>query len=829
LDSNPSRKAEQVFGQLLDLEEAERAHVLEQLCAGEPDIADEVRTLLDFLPAAETFFAQFPSEASNSRPVWEGRRAGAYRIIGELGRGGMGSVYKAERADGQFHLQVAIKFVGILAAGGEAWKRFEQEKRILAALRHPNIAQLLDAGVSEEGTPYTVMELVTGVPIDVCCRENDLDIRSRIRLFLQICDAIDFTHRNLIVHRDIKPGNILVTAEGVPKLLDFGISRVLSAGLDVEVTAPERRLMTLNYSSPEQVRGDPVSTSSDIYSLGLLLYELLAGRPALSLAGLPTEEMLARVMDDDPPRPSQVAPPQDARELSGDLDQIVMKAIRKAADERYASAREFAADLENYLSERPVTAVSPTKLYRMRKWVRRHHAPVAAGMLALLALIAGVTGIVWEMRIAQQQHAIAVGRFNDVRKLANSIIFEFQDGISKLAGATEIRRSMVARSLEYLDSLAKDAAGNVELQVELATGYMRLGSVQGDSAVANLGDRKGAISSYAKAVRILEDALRVDPRHRSALLKMGDALTTTRTLLQFDQQHDAALEMGRRAVAHWEKMSRYAPADEEIQSGLGAAYFGMAIAPLPWQEQMQYWNHTKDIYDNLLQAKPDDPKRMRNVALVHKYLSNMYSSDRDGSIDLDQALDHARIAVELDERRVQIMPHDVQAKLDLAFSLSVLASTLEHKEDLAGATTYTVRSVQIRRAIWEVDSKNYQARDRLANALARLGDAYARQKDWRNAVPALREAIEHSEALTRNSDLWASWDTLTFAHWSLANVYEDTASREACNEWARTAPLIRRMMKTNAPTMRNYHQELPTVEAKLAKCGITDAGSSPPR
>ncbi|MEK7408896.1 MAG: serine/threonine-protein kinase, partial [Acidobacteriota bacterium] len=767
MGSGSSRKAEEVFARLLDLEESERPSALEGLCADDPESAAEVRELLDRLAAAESFFAQFPSEKDEVPLRLDGRRAGAYRIIGELGRGGMGVVYRGERDDGQFVRQVAVKFVSMLAAGGEAWRRFEREKRILAGLRHPNIAELLDAGVSEEGTPYIVMELVEGVPIDVYCRERQLSVAARIRLFQQIAGAVDFIHRNLIVHRDIKPGNIFVTAEGVPKLLDFGISRVLpAAGEEGDRTAPERRLMTLNYSSPEQLRGDAVSTASDVYSLGLLLYELLAGRQAYSLSGSSAVDLLRRVLEEDPPPPGADA----------DLDQIVMKAVRKAPAERYASARELAADLENYLAGRPVTAVRPTTLYRLGKWVRRNRLPVAIGALVALLLLAAGVAVVWQMQVARRERAVAERRFHDLRKLANSILLDFHDPISKLSGATEVRRLMVARSLEYLDSLAKDARMDVALQLELASAYTRLAGVQGNPNLPNLGDAKGALETYGKARAILEAVLSAEPQHRAALLEMGRLLILTGAQLAHVGQQAASLETKRKALAHWERLAADAPDDEHVRRGLGAAYSEMATATadhLPLGERLDFGNRAKSVYQKLLEARPSDSERMRNLARIHKYLSGMH-------VDADRVLEHAQAAVELDGRRVQAAPQDAVARIEFAQSLSMVATGWEMKGELSRAAAFAERSVDIRRALWEADPKDHRVRDRLAYALTLLGQFRARQRDWRGALVCLREAVEHTEALAKATGFYSAWDTLAWARLERAEVYRRLGSGDVC-------------------------------------------------
>jgi tetratricopeptide (TPR) repeat protein len=733
----------------------------------------------------------------------ERRRAGAYRITGELGRGGMGVVYRAERDDGQFVRQVAVKFVSMLAAGGEAWRRFEREKRILAGLRHPNIAELLDAGVSEEGTPYIVMELVEGVPMDVYCRERQLSVAARIRLFQQVAGAVDFIHRNLIVHRDIKPGNVFVTADGVPKLLDFGISRVLPAdGEEGDRTAPEWRLMTLNYSSPEQLRGEAVSTASDVYSLGLLLYELLAGQPAYSLAGSSTVDLLRQVLEEDPPPPGAGA----------DLDPIVMKAVRKAPAERYASARELAADLDNYLAGRPVTAVPPSNLYRLGKWVRRNRLPVTIGALVALLLLAAGVAVVWQMQVARRERAVAERRFDDVRKLANSILFEFHDPISKLSGATEVRRLMVARSLEYLDSLAKDARRDVALQLELASAYTRLADVQGNPNLANLGDAKGALDTYGKARAILEAVLSAEPRHRAALLQMGHLLIRTGAQLLHVGQQAASLETKRKALAHWERLTRDAPDDERVRSGLGAAYSEMATATddyLPRGERLDFGNRAQAVYQKLLEARPSDPERMRDLARIHKYLSGMYH-------DADSFLEHAQAAVELDERRIQAAPQDAAARMEFAQSLGTVARGWEMKGDLARAADFAKRSVDIRRALWDADPKDHRVRDRLAYALMLLGQYRAGQRDWRGALACLREAIGHTEALAAGTGFYSAWDTLARARLERAEVYRRVGSGDVCAEYRRAVEAYRHLISHR----RDYYaRKLSEVQSKLAACG----------
>jgi tetratricopeptide (TPR) repeat protein len=306
-------------------------------------------------------------------------------------------------------------------------------------------------------------------------------------------------------------------------------------------------------------------------------------------------------------------------------------------------------------------------------------------------------------------------------------------------------------------------------------------------------------------------------------VKLGDVLTATQYLLQADGQRDASLETGRKSVAHWERVAQSLPSDDDVRSGLAAAYFGLANSPfLGWSERMEFWKRAQAIYEALVREKPTDTNRMRNAALVHKYMSGMYNSHlQDAIVDLNRSFDHAQAAVELDERRVQAQPQDSQAKLDLAFSLSMVGSAWEHRNDFAKATEYFVRSLEIRRTLWQADPKNHQARESLANALARVGDAYWQQGDWKHAVPLFREAIEHGEALTRNDDLWASWETVAFSHLREGEIEESRASGEACTEWNLAARAMKHVIDRNPSggSLLDYSADLPMVERKLAACG----------
>ncbi len=520
------------------LSPTERQAFLDRSCAGDSELRREVESLLLSHERAGTGFLNTPAvdlqAGSAPAPTRVGRRIGAYDILEEIGHGGMGEVYRAGRADGQYKKEVAIKLVRGGYDTASVLERFRHERQILASLDHPNIARLLDGGTTEEGIPYLVMELIEGTPIDQFCETHGLNITERLRLFLQVCLAVQYAHQRLVIHRDIKPGNILVTKGGVPKLLDFGIAKILDPASSPETTIAGP--MTPEYASPEQIRGEAITTATDVYSLGVVLCRLLAGRSPYPAAKARTPHEFARaICEFEPERPSTIiskdlsqppagaAPPNGRdvprpvkrpagrlhRRLSGDLDTIVLHALRKEPQRRYASVEQFAEDIRRHLEGLPVTASRGSWRYRAGKFAIRHKLGVAATTVILLAVLGGVTATVREARIAAANQRRAEQRFNDVRKLAGSLMFEIHDSIAGLPGATPARKLIVQRSLEYLDSLSHEAAGDVSLQRELANAYERIGLVQGDPNGSNLGDIDGALESFGKSLGIRERIAKV--------------------------------------------------------------------------------------------------------------------------------------------------------------------------------------------------------------------------------------------------------------------------------------------------------------------------------
>jgi tRNA A-37 threonylcarbamoyl transferase component Bud32/tetratricopeptide (TPR) repeat protein len=471
------RSVELLFNQVADAPAGERTEILG---AADPDLRREVERLL----AADSH----PTEAINAaidgvRELLLPARFGPYRVTGLAGRGGMGAVYRAIRDDGVFEKQVAIK---VMHTGLDAG-RFRQERAILASLEHPNIARLLDGGETDTGASYIVLEFVDGLPLLDYCEQKGLTREARLRLFMQVCSAVQYAHQNLVVHRDLKPGNILVTPDGTPKLLDFGIAKLLDA--DSERTATAMQALTPDYASPEQILGGAITTATDVYSLGMILYELLTGRrPYIVPRTSPTEA--ARVICETLPQTPRI---------SGDLDNILLMALRKEPQRRYASVQQLRDDVERHLSDLPVVARPDTVRYRTSKFFRRYRFAVASVVAVILALGTGAAIAVREARQARE-------RFNDVRALANRFLFDFHDSIAEIEGTTKARALVVSTALDYLERLGRNASSDPSLEREVAAAYVKVGRAQGFPGEPNLGRIEDARRSFTKAVDLYERA-----------------------------------------------------------------------------------------------------------------------------------------------------------------------------------------------------------------------------------------------------------------------------------------------------------------------------------
>jgi hypothetical protein len=526
MDPSRWRQIEDLFHAAMDVDDRARTEWLRVRCGSDAGLFDEVSSLLRHeMPAEEEIryliadaAEQIDQEQTDAAGFRVGDNIGSYHLIKEIGRGGMGVVYLAARTDPQFFQTVAIKVLRRDMGASAVMSRFLRERQILATLNHPNIAHVLDGGATPEGTPYLVMEFISGKPITVYAAEKGLSIAERLRLFQRVCDAVQHAHRNLVIHRDLKPGNVLVSESGEPKLLDFGIAKLLEPELlplEVPPTEPHYRPMTPDYASPEQLRGEVLTTATDVFSLGVLLYELLAGKRPFVFRSKDALEWMELVCGKDPVRPSETPDlnPRDRKALEGDLDEIVMKALSKDPTKRYGSAAQLSEDLDRYLDGEPVLAHRDSVVYRCRKWIGRHRLVLAMASVFCVLLTAGMLSILWQTQRAER-------RFNELRSFASAVVFDLDERIRILPGSTEARGALIRTSLAYLDNLSKEAGEDTNLMAELCRAYRKIGDVQGSPFQPNLGDTESAKQSYRKALELAQEAVKLEPGNFTSLLEL---------------------------------------------------------------------------------------------------------------------------------------------------------------------------------------------------------------------------------------------------------------------------------------------------------------------
>jgi len=597
-----------LFHELSDLSPADRERVFRDRRIGS-ELRAEVESLLGFDETSQEDLTGRVSHAAEellgSADGRESGRCGPYRLVRLLGSGGMGAVYLAERTDGEIKQHVAVKLLRV-DEHRPAWRdRFLRERQLLANLNHPSVVHVIDAGHTEGSRPYLVMEYVEGTPIDAYAAK--IDLRERLQLFLRVCQGVSHAHHHLIIHRDLKPSNILVDVSGQPKLLDFGIAKLLDETGDATQTV--ERLLTPNYASPEQLIGAPQTTATDIYSLGAVLYKLLTG-------AVPSDSIPPSRMNPDVPK---------------DLDFIILKALRKEPEERYASVETFAADIQAFLESKPVEARSGNAWYRTRKFLRRYWIPVAAAALVIASLVGG-------LYVANRQRVIAERRFGQLRQLSNKV-FELDKAIRNLPGSTEARQRLVSASLEYLEGLTADAHGDIDLAQEIGDAYERVAEIQGVPTGLNLGEFGKAEASLARADAFIDMVLAHAELPR-ALYRSASIASDRMILAQSEHRRADALSYARKSSERLDAFLNKRGAQESDRANAVPTYANIALAHLNmhlYAEGARYAQRTVDLARSLHRTERAGILLSNGLSL----LANAYRYQGDLEAAL-RAIDEAR-------------------------------------------------------------------------------------------------------------------------------------------------------------------------------------------
>ena len=690
------QQVREILEEALERDPSARRRFIEQTCAGDPAVRRDVEALVELEAEADDFFARplfdLHDRRLDSAPA--GTRIGNYLVVRELGSGGMGRVYLGARADREFDHRVAIKVLKRGIDTDEVVGRFLRERQILASLEHPSIAHLFDGGRTEEGLPFFVAEYVDGVPIDEYCEARKLSVEDRLRLFCQVCDAVEFAHGSLVIHRDLKPANILITENGLPKLLDFGIAKMVSAdGEDLHPTRTWLSFMTPEVASPEQVRGERIRTTSDVYSLGVLLYLLLTGSNPHTAAGDSRTAVERAILETKPQRPSQAAPPERARALRGDLDNIVLTAVRKEPERRYGSARELADDIRRYLADEPVKASGDAWSYRFSKLVRRHKL-AAVSVITILSLIFAFTVVA----------VFLLGQTARERERAERVSTFLEDLLTLPAPGRSRGEDLTVR--EALDTGRERIFSGLEEEPELRAELM--------DTMARV---YSSLGLYGDARDLFEQALAIRRRelgHRHLLV--AETLHGLAGVLRELGETDASAEMLSEALAI--QSDRRAEDHPEYLKGLN----NLAIL----HEERGDYEQAQRLHEEILEVKrtllaPSDPEiavTLHNLAKIH-YLQE------------DYGLAEARYRESMKVRE----NHHGRASPEVARTMNSLASVVEARGDLEEAERLFRQGLTIRRQIYP------ESHPEVAVSLSNLAMLLQGRGDLDSAEPMFREAI----------------------------------------------------------------------------------------
>jgi serine/threonine protein kinase/tetratricopeptide (TPR) repeat protein len=854
------------------LEPGRRAAFLQELETADPAMRAELESLISQGGQVSSFLQSSGRvsvpELARGRETMIGRRLGPYQVTALLGEGGMGEVYRAFRADDHYKKQVAIKLVRAGHDSAVVSSRFKNERQILASLDHPHIGRLLDGGTTQEGVPYLVMELIEGKPIDEYCDDHKLDITERLRLFLKVCSAVQYAHSRLIVHRDLKPGNILVPADGQPKLLDFGIAKILdpvAAGDGYAATMTLVRALTPGYASPEQVKGETITTASDVYSLGVILYELLTGHSPYRVAARSADAIERAMLEFEPEKPSSVVRRLESsaraggaevtpvtvsavregseqklrKRLNGDLDKIVLMALRKEPERRYSSVEQLGEDIRHHLKNLPVLARKDTAGYRASKFVIRHKVACAATVIVAVLLLSALLLTLHEARVARQQAELAnqqrvraEKRFNDVRNLANSLMFEIHDSIRDLPGATKARELLVTRAREYLDSLALES-GDPALQRELAAAYDRIGDVQGYTGAANLTDFSGAAQSYAKALAIRESLAAANPGDLTLRKELTDEYFRVASALENIGDFEGGVGTLRRAEGFIRGFSSD-PNDRQQRLRMAGIYYYTARA---LEKTGDFPGALKNYQQAASIAEPIVANPKAGVIPTSYFAAYQFGIAkmlaRVGRIKEADA--SASKAIGILRKLSDDNPANATLREYLAEGYEVCADVAQTKGDLEGALRYLRQNHAIYVGLVAADPGNKMASADLAWGDLGVGEILLQQNKVNEALQRIREAIQIFQKSTAPEGFWyavemgQSYLDLGKAYAALAELAPSESERvrfwREATSWNQKALAIR----STSPNRRdaNGHDQIDEIRQQLARCNAARATQSP--
>lgn len=736
---------EEIFQSALDLPPAVRKQYVEKACENDEELLPEIESLLESDNDAERVLRSLIEDdlkevAQTSNVSETGLQLGPYHLVRELDSGGMGVVYLAVRSDDHYFQVVAIKMVRIGHDSPELVHRFRMERQILATLNHPNIGTILDGGETPDGRPFIVMEYVEGQPITLASEGRGLSIRQRVELFRSVCSAVHYAHQKLIIHRDIKPSNVMVTPDGMVKLIDFGISKSLTPELVSNDSSRSRR-MTPDYASPEQIQGKQLTTATDIYSLGVLLFELLTGSRPYTVSNL-SPIVANRVISEQGGKKPSLAPGISntaKKELSGDLDSIILKAMDLDPSRRYPSVQHLDEDLLRYLTGKPISARKTTPAYLLSKFVQRYWVAVLTACVIAIALSCLVLLYLKQSRAVDR-------RVKEVRTLADSAISEMTDKLQHSSASTETQAELFQSALSYLGKLRETTGNDPRLLLELSKAYMRVGDLEGSPLVANLGNSGTAVISYREASRTAIEAHTRMPGDEStqAVIETYQRLGSIELFLgNLQESNDNYQEALTWARNFWQQK----PNEPLRKRLLATSYAGIgdvSLSDLRPDKALDNYSMAFEIFGNTPNGVEDHDRMLIGFYLGKASILNELGKQ-------SEALKNNRKAVVLAEALVQKFPASLLARRALFLTYEDFTFPLAGRDalnisDSSQAQLYARKALAIAQMLVGVDSKNAQAEFDLARAYTSMGDAF-RQSNPDSASIWYRKSIALTKQL----------------------------------------------------------------------------------
>ncbi len=769
----------------LTLDPADRELYLKSACSDNANLYETALLML----ANESPVTFELSQAINVIPIesshQEGQILGHYKLIKEIGRGGMGAVFLAERTDGEYDQKVAIKILQEGRTSESLIQKLRNERQILANLKHPNIVNILDGGTTDQGIPFIVMEYVDGTMITDYIEEKDFSLHQKLQLFQRLCEVISFAHQKLIIHRDIKPSNILISRTGEIKLLDFGIAKILNQqGQSFQDT--QQLFITPDYASPEHIKGQPLTIASEVYSLGILFYQILTGINPFKSGQKNLSELMELICEYNPPPPSKQTE-KASNNLKGDLDNICLKALRKDPKERYLSVDHLSQDIDRYIQHLPVTATKDQWSYRAKKFIVRNRTYLFSGLLIFMITLAGLFSSLY-------QAGEAKAMFNDLRGLTGSMLFEFYDGVANLEGATAVKELVVSKTLTYLEKMEGKNSGNPELMNDVSDGYQRLGNIQGNTYLANMGLVEDAFKSYNKAVRISESLVSKDVNNQKYIFSLAQAYLGLGDILYSLNRLDTTLLFYQKSNLLLLKLSEAYPDSLHYLSALSLSFtrIGDVSGMYGYSNlgnismALSSYHKSIEILGNLVVRAPDNTFFRSSLAVTLSMLANLYSvtgkfteaietgyksilsfdtlilqdpnnymrltsllqtknSMRDPlteAMRLDEAL---ALLYEVNSHLIESQRADPNNKLtqaNLIVNYNALGRVLTGKEEYEKALTEFQKAYELNQALVKDSENNLEVLRNLGFTLEFTGDAYFKMKQYRQAKNKYDEAIE---------------------------------------------------------------------------------------